>query len=39
MGGHSSMITYADSDQKWIYTFSMDGKVNLWNRQTLAREK
>lgn len=39
MGGHSSLITSADSDEKWIYTFSMDGKINLWNRQTLAREK
>lgn len=39
MGGHSSLITYADSDEKWIYTFSMDGKVNLWNRLTLKREK
>lgn len=39
MGGHSSLITHADSDEKWIYTFSMDGKVNLWDRQTLKREK
>lgn len=39
MGGHSSLITHADSDEKWIYTFSMDGKVNLWNRLTLTREK
>ena len=39
MGGHSSLITHADSDAKWIYTFSMDGKVNLWNRETLSREK
>lgn len=39
MGGHSSLITYADSDEKWIYTFSMDGKVNVWNRVSLIREK
>lgn len=32
MGGHSSMITAVDYDNKWIYTFSMDGKINLWNR-------
>ncbi len=39
MGGHSSLITSADSDDKWIYTFSMDGKVSLWNRLTLKRDK
>lgn len=39
MGGHSSLITYADSDEKWIYTFSIDGKINLWNRLTLMRDK
>lgn len=38
MGGHSSLISSADSDEKWIYTFSMDGKVNLWNRTTYKRE-
>lgn len=38
MGGHSSLISSADSDEKWIYTFSMDGKVNLWNRTTYKRD-
>lgn len=39
MGGHNSLITGASFDQKWIYTFSMDGKINLWNRETLMRDK
>lgn len=39
MGGHTSVITSADCDDKWIYTFSMDGRLNLWNRQALSRDK
>ena len=31
MGGHNSLITGAASDGKRLYTFSMDGKVCIWN--------
>lgn len=39
MGGHSSLINGATYDEKWIYTFSMDGKIHLWNKSTLSRVK
>ena len=39
MGGHSTYITSAQCDEKWIYTISMDGKINLLNRTNLSREK
>ena len=32
MGGHNSLITGATFDNKWIYTFGMDGKINIWNK-------
>jgi WD40 repeat protein len=38
MGGHTSLITGAASDGKKLYTFSMDGKVCIWNAETLVRE-
>jgi hypothetical protein len=38
MGGHNSVITGAASDGKKLYTFSMDGKVCIWNNETLTRE-
>ena len=38
MGGHSSVITGAACDSKKLYTFSMDGKVCIWNGDSLMRE-
>ena len=37
MGGHSSYISSIGYDDKWVYTFAMDGKINLWNRQKMSR--
>lgn len=31
MGGHSSVITGAARDTKKLYTFSMDGKICIWD--------
>lgn len=33
------MITDVSSDEKWLYTFAMDGKINLWNKKNWMREK
>ena len=38
MGGHSSVITGAVQLGKKLYTLSMDGKVCIWNGQSLMRE-
>lgn len=38
MGGHSSLISDVDFDEKYVYTFSIDGRINLWNRETIRRD-
>ena len=38
MGGHNSVITGAACDDKKLYTFSMDGKICIWNNDNLIRE-
>ena len=38
MGGHNSLITGAACNENKIFTFSMDGKVCIWNRESLMRE-
>lgn len=37
MGGHSSVITGAGLLGKLLYTFSMDGKVCVWEEDSLQR--
>lgn len=37
MGGHNSVISGAARDQKYIYTFSMDGKICIWEADSLTR--
>lgn len=37
MGGHSSVISAIDFDKSFLYGFSMDGKVTVWNRENFTR--
>ena len=37
MGGHSSVITGAGVSGNFLYTFSMDGKICVWENESLQR--